>query len=397
VAEALAPFAAGSDLLRLWKAEPVGQVPAPAAEGPGVRRKWRLAFGVALVCLAMAGVAIWASRVRPGRPVVGRPGAASVPPRQSSVPSTEHRAGPQKRPAPTPVDIKRWQQVQATWAKSLGIPAQETNSIGMTLVLIPPGQFMMGSPNDEPREIGVSMARESPAHRVAITRPFLLGAHEVTQAEYQQVMGSNPSFFSAQGKGRARVAGQDTARYPVESVSWADATEFCRRLSALQGEHSARRVYRLPTEAEWEYACRAGSTTRWASGDVEGELDDYAWLGSQAGDLTHPVGQKRANAWGLFDVHGNVFEWCADWFAEDYYAQSPADDPVGPPSGLEHVIRGGSWWNAPAHARSAARVGAPRDGSELVGLRVACEIPPRTNSYPKPLPNGSPSAKPASR
>jgi formylglycine-generating enzyme required for sulfatase activity/serine/threonine protein kinase len=403
VAEALTPFAAGCDLRSLWRTEPDVQAPALTELGPKPHRTWPLMVAGVTVGLAVCGLTLWLSMVHREQPlrtvaVVRKSAPALVPPQERGRPVAEPRVTAEKRPAPASVGVRRGQEVQATWAKNLGMPVQQTNSIGMKLVLIPPGQFSMGSPTAEPRELGVSMTRESPAHRVAITRPFLLGAFEVTQAEYQQVMGSNPSFFSPQGKGRQPLADQDTARYPVESVSWADATEFCRRLSALQGEHSARRVYRLPTEAEWEYACRAGSTTRWASGDVDAELDAYAWLGSSSGNRTHPVGQKRANAWGLYDMHGNVFEWCADWFTEDYYTRSPSEDPVGPASGLERVIRGGSWWNAPAHARSAARVGAPRDGSELIGLRVACELPPRTNSYPTgPASRGSTPTPPAGR
>ena len=170
-------------------------------------------------------------------------------------------------------------------------------------------------------------ASEGPPHKVTISQPFLLGACDVTQEAYRQVMNVNPSHFSAQGSGRNTVAGQSTGQYPVESVSFTEAEEFCRRLSALQEERAAHRGYRLPTEAEWEYACRAGTTSRWYCGDQESALAECAWPASNSGNTTHAVASKRPNAWGLFDMHGNVYEWCSDWFSPDYYQHSPPDDP----------------------------------------------------------------------
>ncbi len=205
-----------------------------------------------------------------------------------------------------------------------------TNSIGMQMVLIPAGEFDMGDDSGD--------SDERPVHRVRITRPFYLGTTEVTQAQYEQVMGENPGYFTGD------------PRRPVEQASWDDAQEFCRRLSQKEGKE-----YRLPTEAEWEYACRAGTTTRFSFGDDEARLGDYAWYDDNSGNSTHPVGQKRPNPWGLYDMHGNVWEWCADRYAEDYYAESPPDDPVGPSSGLVRVLRGGSWNYGPNYARSADR------------------------------------------
>ena len=132
------------------------------------------------------------------------------------------------------------------------------------------------------------------------------------------------------------MSGKDTSGYPVETVSWEDAVEFCKRLSAKEGK-----TYRLPTEAEWEYACRAGTTTEWYCGDKEDELGRVAWYRKNSGKMPHPVGGKEANSWGLFDIHGNVFEWCADWYDSDYYANSPPSDPPGPERGAFRVFRGG--------------------------------------------------------
>ena len=215
-----------------------------------------------------------------------------------------------------------------------------TNSIGMKLVPIPAGEFLMGSPDSDDR----ALSQEKPRHRVRITRPFCLGVCEVTQGQYERVMGRNPSRYPG-----------DPQR-PVESVSWNDAVEFCRRLGELPEEKAAGAVYRLPTEAEWEYACRAGAATRYCFGDDKERLADYAWYladwpmlspGNPAAAAPgqkiepHPVGLKKPNAWGLYDMHGNVWEWCADWYAP-YTGESSEDDPIGPASGSTRVVRGGS-------------------------------------------------------
>ena len=141
---------------------------------------------------------------------------------------------------------------------------------------------------------------------------------------------------------------------PVEIVSWNDAQEFCEKLSALAEERAAGRVYRLPTEAEWEYACRAGTTTAWSFGDAESLLGDFAWFRDNAEETTHAVGQKKPNAFGLYDMHGNVWEWCSDWHGD--YASGSATDPTGPSSGSDRVLRGGSWLNPAGYCRSAFRI-----------------------------------------
>ena len=221
--------------------------------------------------------------------------------------------------------------------------------VTMDLVYIPAGEFMMGSPSNENGRYG----DEGPQHRVRITKGFYLGIHEVTQAQYQAVMGKNPSRFRG-------------ADNPVEQVSWHDCAAFCKRLSRKTG-----RSVRLPTEAEWEYACRAGTTRRFCFGDNDSGLREYAWYGNNSGGKTHPVGGKKANAFGLYDMHGNVWEWCADWYDGGYYKQSPTDDPRGPRGGKTRVLRGGSWDGTPWFCRSALRGGLnPTDTCLDLGFRV---------------------------
>jgi len=190
------------------------------------------------------------------------------------------------------------------------------------------------------------------------------------------VMGSNPSYFSASGLGKLKVAGTDTGDFPVEFVSWEDANEFCRRLSAKANESG--RVYRLPTEAEWEYAARAGSRTTFPWGDsFNGTEANYILYGtSEKGpylDRTARKGSYTANAFGLHDMIGNVWEWCSDWYDTEYYGHSPAVDPRGPNSGSFRVIRGGGWNLTPLLCRSASRSGGgPTPRNSFMGFRVVC-------------------------
>ena len=239
-----------------------------------------------------------------------------------------------------------------------------TNSIGMKMVLIPAGQFIMGSPESDPN----AKDNEKPPHLVQITRPFCLGVYAVTQEQYERVMGFNPSRF------------QGNPNRPVESVSWDDAQEFCHRLSALPEEETAGHMYRLPTEAEWEYACRAGSTTRYSFGASAEGLGDYTWWATNSNAMTHPVGEKKPNTWGLHDMHGNVDEWCADWYGSDYYGQSSPDDPTGPSSGASRVLRGGAFADgAPISFRCAYRGSFHPDGGGFyvgIGFRVARTLTP---------------------
>jgi len=258
------------------------------------------------------------------------------------------------------------------------------NSIGMTLKLIPAGEFFMGSPDDAIE----AEKNEKPSHRVRITKPFYLGVYEVTQAQYEGVMGNNPSYFSANGGGKDRVAGQSTDRYPVENVSWLDAIQFCNKLSEKEGRKPFYEIdgkdirvpdwngqgYRLPTEAEWEYACRANASTptRFSFGDNMAELGLYGWFVGNSEWRTHPVGQKRQNGFGLYDMHGNVLEWCWDLYGEGYYNQSAADDPTGPAGAVDRVFRGGGWYISARGCRPAYRTWVTPEGrGSSLGFRVA--------------------------
>jgi len=243
----------------------------------------------------------------------------------------------------------------------------------MKFTLIPAGEFMMGSPESE-----AGRGDDEHQHRVVISMPFYMGVYEVTQIEYWQVMGRNPSHFCRLGKGRRKVRGLDTRRFPVETVYWEDATDFCRRLSELPGERQTGRVYRLPTEAEWEYACRAGTTTVFHFGNslssAQANMGGDRPYGSETKgvdlDRTTTVGSYKPNAWGLYDMHGNVWEFCQDRYSEDYYKNSPAYDPSGLASGRSRVARGGAWGYWGKNCRSAFRIGGPPPRNQFGGFRV---------------------------
>jgi len=221
------------------------------------------------------------------------------------------------------------------------------NSLGMEFVYIPPGTFMMGSPSNEK-----DRDKDERQHRVRLTRGFYMQTTEVTQRQWKAVMGSNPSRFK----------GDDL---PVERVSWNDAQKFIRNLNRREGGDK----YRLPTEAEWEYACRAGTTTRFYFGDSESRLGEYAWYRNNSGGRTHQVAEKKPNAWGLYDMHGNVWEWCRDWYGD--YPSGSVTDPKGPSGGSDRVIRGGSWNNKPRHVRSAYRGrNVPGSRNPYLGFRL---------------------------
>jgi formylglycine-generating enzyme required for sulfatase activity len=216
----------------------------------------------------------------------------------------------------------------------------------MEFVLIPAGTFQMGS-NDGDGD-------EKPVHTVHITQPFYLGKYEVTQEQWQAVMGKNPSQF----KGDLTL--------PVESVSWEDVHEFIGRLNTRE---RGTAYYRLPTEAEWEYAARAGSTTAYSFGDSAGQKGRYAWCGYNAGGKTHPVGQLQPNAWGLYDMHGNVWEWVEDWYGD--YPGGTVTDPGGASSGSYRVYRGGGWRLVARGCQSAVRSNAsPGDRYGHLGVRL---------------------------
>ena len=231
-----------------------------------------------------------------------------------------------------------------------------TNSIGMKLVYIPAGSFMMGSSGS-----AAQLARVLVQHEVRISEGFWMGETEVTQGQYKSVMNAQP------WSGQDYV--QEYANNPAVYVSWDDAVEFCRKLSEQTGE-----TYRLPTEAEWEYACRAGTKTWFSFGDSESSLGDYAWFVDNTHKVgqsyAHSVGKKKSNPWGLYDMHGNVCEWCLDWYAPDYYSKSPESNPQGPDEGSFRVLRGGGWGYLPRYCGSAYRIKAAyRD--DYFGFRVA--------------------------
>ncbi|MFI5458640.1 MAG: formylglycine-generating enzyme family protein [Isosphaerales bacterium] len=242
------------------------------------------------------------------------------------------------------------------------------NSIGMKLKRIPAGTFLMGALPEERN----AKEDERPQHRVRITRPFYLGVYEVTQHEYKQVMGGNPSLY------------HDSDQQPVDQVSWPDAVKFCNKLSEREGRKPYCRIegdqvtvaggngYRLPTEAEWEYACRAGSSTRYPFADDENQLGAYAWSDENAGVKSHPVGLKRPNAWGLYDTLGNVGEWCADGYDEKYYESSPPADPPGASGASHRIHRGGSKMHYSGACRPASRGSStPETRISYIGFRVA--------------------------
>jgi len=239
-----------------------------------------------------------------------------------------------------------------------------SNSIGMRFVRIPRGTFLMGSPLGE-----IGRGNDEQQHEVRLSRDFYFGIHTVTQMQYEKVIGKNPSHFQG-----LKVKYVDSSNHPVDSVSYRDAEEFCRRLSELPEEQVAGRRYRLPTEAEWEYACRAGSKTAFSFGNDAANLGSYAWYDANSGEMTHAVGSKRPNAFGLYDMHGNVWEWCSDWYDKEYYASSPATDPSGPDSGSFRVLRGGSWNNEPDCVRCASRpYFAPVYRISEFGIRLVLE------------------------
>ena len=239
----------------------------------------------------------------------------------------------------------------------------EPNSIGMEMIEIPAGKFTMGSPAGEKNR----RENEKPV-AVTLSKPFLLGKTEVTQGQWQAVMSTEP------WKGKPLVQADKDG--PATEISFFDAVEFCETLTDLErkaGKLKANEEYHLPTEAEWEYACRAGTTTAYSFGEDESKLGEYAWFRSNADNAgekyAHAVGLKNPNPWGLHDMHGNVFEWCSDWYGN---ALPGGADPVGPEGGSYRVFRGGSWWDYPDSCRSALRRSiVPSSRLSYLGFRVA--------------------------
>jgi formylglycine-generating enzyme required for sulfatase activity len=263
------------------------------------------------------------------------------------------------RPQPVTSDSQSEEPVEA-----VPLPKPDdvvTNSIGMKLVYIPAGSFMMGSGDSVERR----STDEFPQHQVRISEGFWMGQTEVTQGQYESVMNARPWS--------GRVGVQENVNNPAVYVSWDEAAEFCTKLNQREGK-----TYRLPTEAEWEYACRAGSTTQYFFGDDQGQLDKYAWHTNNSNGSTHPVGKKTPNKWGLYDMHGNVWEWCSDCFNKDYYSNSPSADPKGPPTDVfgARSMRGGSCYNVELNLRcSRRRYLSPGVHLNYVGFRVVRSQP----------------------
>ena len=253
---------------------------------------------------------------------------------------------------------------------------QKEIAIEMELIGIPAGTVTMGSPADEKNRF-----EDEEQVSVTLTKPFSLGKTEVTQGQWKEVMGTEP------WDGQKYVKADKDC--PATYVNWGDATEFCKKLTAIErksGKLKADEEYRLPTEAEWEYACRAGTETAFSYGDDESKLGEYAWWGGfdlaaltkgevKAGggnaareQYAHTVGTKKPNPWGLHDMHGNVAEWCSDWYGDSL---AGGTDPVGPEEGSSRVFRGGGWWPDPGFCRSARRVNLPSDRRSFLGFRVA--------------------------
>jgi formylglycine-generating enzyme required for sulfatase activity len=358
----------------------VADSPGRRRSGAPARRPWFLPAAV-LTLLGLLALKFLVSlrppdqvarRPRPTRPVVLLAG----PPAGQPAPAT-----------PEPTDTAA--PVGSTEPPPSGRSPVIASQSGVRLVRVEPGEFTMGSS-------GAVDPKDAPAHRVRITRPFALGQCEVTQEEWRRVMNGpdddpNPSWFSpeAGGSGRAKVAGQDTRRHPVESVSWLDAVRYCNRLSEREGLPPYYRVegdrveitepgglgYRLPTEAEWEYACRAGTTTAWYFGDSASALDDHAWTSADSDERTHQVGRRRASPLGLHDVYGNVWEWCWDW--DGPYSAGATSDPQGPRTGRYRILRGGAWNTFEPDTGSARRNAArPDERHKDTGFRVARTVPP---------------------
>ena len=264
-----------------------------------------------------------------------------------------------------------------------------TNSIGMELIEIPAGKFTMGSP------VGEQARFDDEAQvSVTLTKPFGLGKTEVTQGQWKKVMGTEPwggevdrrilekisrsGEASLTDKERETLLAQAVVKIdqdcPATFFSWEDATEFCKKLTEIErkaGKLKADEEYRLPTEAEWEYACRAGTTTAFSFGNDESKLGEYAWFDDNTGSekYAHKVGMKKPNPWGLHDMHGNVSEWCSDWYDDPL---TGGVDPVGPEEGSGRVFRGGSWGDDPGGCRSASRHGfVPSFRFNYLGFRVA--------------------------
>jgi serine/threonine protein kinase/formylglycine-generating enzyme required for sulfatase activity len=347
----------------------------PGKPGPSSRRSRRLAIAATSAVVVGTGV-FFGRHLLPDASTSGKPPAQP----SNSVPRPPAPPAPATSGTIAPEPASPEHRPPVTAKADSPDPGRRINPVsaftGMTFVLIKPGEFTMGSPADE------GEADEHPPHRVLIRHPFLLGRFEVTQAEYLKVTGQSPSYYKGNGA------------LPVEQVSWLDAVRFCNTLSEKDGLEPFYKIegntvtvpdwrgtgYRLPTEAEWEYACRAGQPGRFGFDDDEKDLGDYAWYHensrSTGSNATQAVGGKKENAFHLHDLQGNVWEWCWDWYAEKYGPEAVSEDPTGPASGRLRVIRGGTHNNRAAFLRCASRgQDEPASKTRYNGFRVARSVP----------------------
>ena len=360
-----------------------------------IRRRRPLAIGLLLMLLMLniALVAWWMNR-----------GSKELTP--TVVDPTKWE---EKRPALLTGDLTDEQltRLRREWATFYGVEPEYSvdlgDSVKLEMVFIPPGTFWMGSQPSEIRDVlkqapdldRKSLMHEEPPHVVTISEGFYIGKYEITQEQYKVVVGSNPSYFQIGEQGADKVLNQDTKRFPVETVSWDDAQSFVTSLNDITKTNDRHRVCRLPREAEWEYVCRAGQFSKDSLPFHTGKGQQKSLGSSDANfDSTPPngvapkgtwlqrtarVGSYSPNRFGVFDMHGNVWEWCEDWYAERYYAVSPQRDPVGSVKGKERVIRGGGWnyfgWDCRASARYWFD---PTNLTGDIGFRVVATIAPAT-------------------
>ena len=325
--------------------------------------------------------------------------------------------GPQPPRAVAPFDAKQARSHQDAWAKHLGVKVETPNSVGQTMILIPPGEFLMGS-TDEQVEAALKVAdeinadatvkgriekAERPQHMVVITKPLLMSATEVTIGQFKKFAAATGYQTEVEKAakdaktGTYLAAASDDA--PAAYITWNDATAYCQWLSTQE-----KTTYRLPTEAEWEYACRAGTTTQYSFGDDYNELPKYGWHNKNAGGKSHPVGTLLSNGFGLFDMHGNLQEWCGDYYDEKWYSTPSLNDPNGPGVGSHRVLRGGTWNFNASYCRSASRsYYSPSSRNNYHGFRCVSEIavaataivtpvrpsPAVVSPVPKPTPVGA--------
>lgn len=333
-----------------------------------LQRWWIAAIPLTAAAVVLAILNPFEAEPSGDGPTLGASGSAAKPLTETSTPIKKLMSGPLVNPG---------------LPGSHGVEKPQPPLVEM--VLIEAGDFMMGASDTD----DMAEKDEKPQHKVTISTPFFLGKFEVTQRQFQDVMGTNPSAFRADGRFKNKMAGVDTSSHPVECATWFDAIKFCNRLSEMHSidpyyliENGKVKVkggtgYRLPTEAEWEYSCRGGTTTIWSFGnDHSGKLKQHAWFAQNSDGKTYPVGQLKPNPFGLYDMHGNVPEWCWDFYDAEYYRKGgKVFDPAGPATGDDRVYRGGGWDLGLQKTRSTARTPIRfltyGDYLTLVGFRVA--------------------------